>query len=30
VTEGVEFYDVDARGDVFADVDRDVVRAATT
>ena len=30
VTEGVEFYDIDATGDVVADVDRDVVRAATT
>ena len=30
VTEGVEYYDVDATGDVIADVDRDVVRAATT
>jgi alkylhydroperoxidase family enzyme len=29
VTEGVEYYDVDATGDVFADVDRDAVRAAT-
>ncbi len=29
VTEGVEYYDVDASGDVFADVDRDTVRAAT-
>jgi alkylhydroperoxidase family enzyme len=30
VTDGVEFYDVDATGDVFADVDRESVRAATT
>jgi hypothetical protein len=30
VTEGVEYYDIDATGDVVADVDRDVVRAATT
>jgi alkylhydroperoxidase family enzyme len=30
VTDGVEYYDVDALGDVFADVDRDAVRAATT
>jgi alkylhydroperoxidase family enzyme len=29
VTDGVEYYDVDATGDVFADVDRDTVRAAT-
>ena len=29
VTEGIEFYDVDASGDVIADVDREVVRAAT-
>ncbi len=29
VTDGVEYYDVDASGDVFADVDRDTVRAAT-
>jgi alkylhydroperoxidase family enzyme len=29
VTEGVEFYDVDATGEVFADVDRETVRAAT-
>jgi alkylhydroperoxidase family enzyme len=29
VTDGVEYYDVDATGDVFADVDRDAVRAAT-
>ncbi len=29
VTEGVEFYDIDAQGDVIADVDVDVVRAAT-
>lgn len=30
VTDGVEYYDVDATGDVFADVDRETVRAATT
>ncbi len=30
VTDGVEFYDVDPSGEVFADVDRDVVRAATS
>ena len=30
VTDGVEFYDVDASGDVFADVDRETVRAATS
>lgn len=29
VTEGIEYYDVDASGDVVAHVDRDVVRAAT-
>jgi alkylhydroperoxidase family enzyme len=29
VTEGVEYYDVDATGDVFADVDREAVRSAT-
>jgi alkylhydroperoxidase family enzyme len=29
VSEGVEYYDVDAAGDVFADADRDAVRAAT-
>jgi alkylhydroperoxidase family enzyme len=29
VTDGVEYYDVDATGDVFADVDRETVRAAT-
>jgi alkylhydroperoxidase family enzyme len=29
VTEGIEYYDVDASGDVVADVDREVVRAAT-
>ncbi len=29
VTEGIQFYDVDATGDVVADVDREVVRAAT-
>jgi alkylhydroperoxidase family enzyme len=30
VTDGLEFYDVDATGDVFADVDRETVRAATS
>jgi alkylhydroperoxidase family enzyme len=30
VTEGVEYYDVDATGEVVADVDRELVRAATT
>ncbi len=30
VTDGVEFYDVDATGEVVADVDRELVRAATT
>jgi alkylhydroperoxidase family enzyme len=30
VTEGVEFYDVDATGEVFAAVDRETVRAATS
>ncbi len=30
VTDGIEYYDVDVTGDVFADVDRDAVRAATT
>jgi alkylhydroperoxidase family enzyme len=30
VTEGVEFYDVDATGEVVADVDRETVRAATS
>jgi alkylhydroperoxidase family enzyme len=30
VTDGIEFYDVDATGDVFADVDREAVRAATS
>jgi fructose-1-phosphate kinase PfkB-like protein len=30
VTDGIEYYDVDGTGDVFADVDRDAVRAATT
>ena len=30
VSEGFEYYDVDATGDVVADVDREVVRAATT
>ena len=29
VTEGVEYYDVDAGGEVVADVDREAVRAAT-
>jgi alkylhydroperoxidase family enzyme len=29
VTDGVEYYDVDPTGDVFADVDREAVRAAT-
>jgi alkylhydroperoxidase family enzyme len=29
VTEGIQFYDIDATGDVVADVDREVVRAAT-
>jgi alkylhydroperoxidase family enzyme len=29
VTDGIEFYDVDATGDVVADVDRETVRAAT-
>jgi alkylhydroperoxidase family enzyme len=29
VTDGVEYYDVDAVGEVFADVDREIVRAAT-
>jgi alkylhydroperoxidase family enzyme len=29
VTEGVEFYDVDATGEVFAHVDREAVRIAT-
>jgi hypothetical protein len=29
VTDGVEFYDVDVTGEVFADVDRETVRAAT-
>jgi alkylhydroperoxidase family enzyme len=29
VTEGVEYYDIDAEGDVVADVDPEVVRAAT-
>lgn len=29
VTDGIEFYDIDATGDVVADVDREVVRAAT-
>ncbi len=30
VTDGVEFYDVDASGEVVADVDRETVRAATS
>jgi alkylhydroperoxidase family enzyme len=30
VADGIEYYDVDGTGDVFADVDRDAVRAATT
>jgi len=30
VTDGVEFYDIDATGEVVADVDRELVRAATT
>ncbi len=30
VTDGVEFYDVDATGEVVADVDRETVRAATS
>jgi alkylhydroperoxidase family enzyme len=30
VDEGIEFYDIDATGDVVADVDREVVRAGTT
>jgi alkylhydroperoxidase family enzyme len=29
VTDGVEYYDIDGTGDVFAAVDRDAVRAAT-
>ena len=29
VSEGVEFYDIDANGDVFANVNIDAVRAAT-
>ena len=29
VADGVEFYDIDAHGDVVADVDVAVVRAAT-
>ncbi len=29
VAEGIQFYDVDPSGDVIADVDREVVRAAT-
>jgi alkylhydroperoxidase family enzyme len=30
VSEGIEFYDIDVTGDVVADVDREVVRAATS
>ena len=30
VTDGVEFYDVDPSGEVFADIDRETVRAATS
>jgi alkylhydroperoxidase family enzyme len=30
VTDGLEFYDIDATGEVVADVDRELVRAATT
>jgi alkylhydroperoxidase family enzyme len=30
VTDGVEYYDVDGTGDVFAHVDREAVRAATS
>jgi alkylhydroperoxidase family enzyme len=30
VSEGIEYYDLDSTGDVVADVDREVVRAATT
>ncbi len=30
VTGGIEYYDVDASGDVVADIDREVVRVATT
>jgi alkylhydroperoxidase family enzyme len=30
VTDGIEYYDVDATGEVVADVDRELVRAATT
>ena len=30
VSEGIEYYDVDATGEVVANVDRDLVRAATT
>jgi alkylhydroperoxidase family enzyme len=30
VSEGIEFYDIDGTGEVVADVDREVVRAATT
>jgi alkylhydroperoxidase family enzyme len=29
VAEGIEFYDLDAEGDVIADIDADIVRAAT-
>ena len=29
VSEGIEFYDLDAEGDVIADIDADIVRAAT-
>ena len=29
VSEGIEFYDLDADGDVIADIDADIVRAAT-
>ena len=29
VDEGFEYYDIDADGDVVADVDREVVRALT-
>jgi alkylhydroperoxidase family enzyme len=30
VTEGIQYYDIDATGEVVADVDREVVRTATT
>lgn len=30
VTDGIEFYDIDPTGEVVADVDRELVRAATT